>query len=113
VFGIEINNAVELGNGVYFVHPISIVIGGDAKVGARCRFYGSNTLGTAKDDGYPTLEEDVVVGAGARILGPVRVGARAQIGANAVVLQDVPPDHVAVGIPARIMPKDRKARRHA
>jgi serine O-acetyltransferase len=66
------------------------------------RFYGSNTIGTAKDDGYPTIEDDVWIGAGARILGPIRIGARSRIGANAVVVTDVPPDSVAVGIPAKI-----------
>jgi serine O-acetyltransferase len=103
--GVEIGKEVTLGEGVYFVHPVGVVIGGDARIGARVRFYGSNTIGTAKDDGYPTLEEDVWVGAGARVLGPVRVGARAQIGANAVVLSDVPADHVAVGVPARVFPR--------
>ncbi len=105
IYGIEIGNAVTLGDGIDFVHPIGIVIGGDAKVGARVRFMGSNTVGTAKDNGYPTLEDDVIVGAGARILGPIRIGARAVIGANAVVLQDVPADSVATGIPALARPK--------
>jgi serine O-acetyltransferase len=58
-------------------------------------------VGTAKDNGYPVIEDDVIVGAGARILGPIRVGARSSIGANAVVLEDVPPDSVVVGIPAK------------
>lgn len=103
MFGIEIGKDVTLGEGVYFVHPVGIVIGGDATVGDRVRFYGNNTVGTAKDNGYPTLEDDVVVGAGARILGPITVGARSEIGANAVVLTDVPPDSVVVGIPARVI----------
>lgn len=103
--GVEIGKAVTLGEGVYFVHPVGIVIGGDAKVGKRVRFYGSNTVGTAKDDGYPVLGDDVYVGAGARILGPIHVGARARIGANAVVLCDVPDDAVAVGVPAKIIAK--------
>ena len=103
--GIEIGNAVTLGKGVYFVHPLGIVIGGDAKVGDRVRFYGNNTVGTAKDNGYPVIEDDVVVGAGARILGPIRVGARSVIGANAVVVTDVPPDSLAVGVPAKIRPR--------
>ncbi len=103
VMGVEIGKDVTLGRGVYFVHSLGTVIGGDAKVGDRVRFYGNNTVGTAKDNGYPVIEEDVEVGAGARILGPVRIGARSRIGANAVVLQDVPPDSVAVGIPARIV----------
>ncbi len=100
--GVEIGKDVTLGPGVYFVHPVGVVIGGDSRIGARVRFYGSNTIGTAKDDGYPTLEEDVWVGAGARILGPVRIGARARIGANAVVVDDVPADAVARGVPATV-----------
>jgi serine O-acetyltransferase len=101
VYGVEIGNAVTLGDGVELVHPVGIVIGGDSKVGARVRFMGSNTVGTAKENGHPTIENDVVIGAGARILGPIRIGARAVIGANAVVVDDVPPDTVVVGIPAR------------
>ena len=100
-YGIEIGKEVTLGSGVYFVHPLGIVIGGNARIGDRVRFYGNNTVGTAKDNGYPIIEDDVWVGAGARILGPIRVGARSRIGANAVVLDDVEPDSVVVGIPAR------------
>lgn len=109
IFGIEIGKDVTLGSGVYFVHPIGIVIGGDAKVGNRVRFYGNNTVGTAKDNGYPTIADDVVIGAGARILGPITVGARSEIGANAVVLSDVPPDSVVVGIPGRVVSRRQSA----
>lgn len=105
VHGIEIGKQVQLGHGIWFIHPLGIVIGGNAKVGNRVRFFGNNTVGTAKENGYPVIEDDVWVGAGARILGPITVGARSVIGANAVVLTDVPPDSVAVGIPARIRPK--------
>ena len=108
-YGIEIAKDVKLGHGVWFIHTVGIVIGGNSKVGDRVRFFGSNTLGQAKEDGYPTLEDDVWVGAGARILGPITVGARARIGANAVVLQNVPADAVAVGIPARIIVKGNGA----
>lgn len=101
LFGIEIGKDVTLGEGVNFTHTLGIVIGGDAKIGARVKFMGNNTVGTAKDNGYPVIEDDVVVGCGARILGPVRVGARSVIGANAVVLSDVPPDTVVSGIPAK------------
>lgn len=103
VFGIELGKAVELGHGVFFVHPIGITVGGHARVGARVRFMGSNTVGTARDDGHPSIDDDVTVGCGARVLGPVHVGARAVIGANAVVLADVPADAVAVGLPARVV----------
>lgn len=101
--GIDLGNDVSLGAGVYFIHSVGTVVGGTARVGKRVRFMGNNTVGTARDNGYPTIEDDVEVGCGARILGPVRIGARAVIGANAVVLSDVPADCVAVGAPARII----------
>jgi serine O-acetyltransferase len=103
VYGIEIGKDVEFGSGVYLVHTLGTVIGGTSRVGQRVRFMGNNTIGTAKDNGCPTIGDDVVVGCGARILGPVHIGARARIGANAVVLEDVPEDGVAVGIPARLV----------
>lgn len=101
--GIELGNDITLGSGVYFIHSLGTVVGGDARVGNRVRFMGNNTVGTARDNGYPVIEDDVEVGCGARILGPVRIGARAVIGANAVVIADVPADSVAVGIPARVV----------
>jgi len=100
VYGIELGRDVSLGPGVYFVHTLGTVIGGDARVGARVRFMGSNTVGTLKDDGHPVIEDDVQVGCGARILGNIRIGAGARIGANAVVMCDVPAGAVAVGVPA-------------
>lgn len=103
VFGIELGNGITLGHGVFFAHPIGVVVGGDARIGDRVRFMGSNTVGTAKDNGCPVIGDDVVLGAGARVLGPVSVGRNAVIGANAVVLSDIPPDSVAVGMPARVV----------
>jgi serine O-acetyltransferase len=99
IYGLEVGNQVTLGPGIDFVHPVGIVIGGDAKIGARVRFMGSNTVGTAKENGYPVIEDDVVLGAGARVLGPIRIGKGAIIGANAVVLSDVPPGAVVTGVP--------------
>ena len=108
LYGIEIGNEVVLGNGVYFVHSLGIIIGGTAKIGDRVRFMGNNTVGTAKDNGYPVIGNDVMVGAGARILGPVHIGDGAQIGANAVVVTDIPAGAVALGIPAQVAQKRTK-----
>lgn len=101
--GIEIGDQVTLGDGVYFIHSLGTVVGGTSRVGNRVRFMGNNTIGTARDNGCPTIGDDVEIGAGARILGPVHVGARAVIGANAVVLSNLPADCVAVGAPARVI----------
>ncbi len=99
LYGVEVGNHVSVGDGTYFLHSVGVVIGGDAKIGARVKFMGSNTVGTAKENGYPVIEDDVTIGAGARILGPVRVGRGAVIGANAVVVRDVPEGAVVTGIP--------------
>jgi serine O-acetyltransferase len=103
VFGIELDKDSTIGRGVWFVHPIGTVVGGDACLGDRVKLMGCNTMGTVRDNGYPTIEDDVVVGVGARVLGPIRVGARSLIGANAVVVSDIPPDSVAAGLPARVI----------
>ncbi len=102
LYGIEIGSEIELGDGVNFAHTLGTVIGGTSRVGARVTFMGNNTVGTAKDNGCPVIEDDVVIGCGARILGPVRIGKGAFIGANAVVLSDVPAGAVASGIPAKV-----------
>lgn len=101
--GVELGNDIVLGDGVYFIHSLGTVVGGTAVVGARVRFLGNNTVGAARDDGAPVIGDDVEIGCGARILGPIRIGARAVIGANAVVLSDIPADAVAVGAPARVV----------
>jgi serine O-acetyltransferase len=113
IYGTEIGNGVTLGTGVNFVHPFAVVIGGNARIGARVRFMGSNTIGTAKEDGCPVIEDDVMVGAGARVLGPVRIGQGASIGANAVVVTDVPPGAVVTGVPGVVrakQPSDKSSR---
>jgi serine O-acetyltransferase len=102
LYSIELGNDIELGEGINFTHTLGTVIGGTSKVGARVQFMGNNTIGTAKDNGCPVIEDDVIIGCGARVLGPVRIGRGAFIGANAVVLTDVPPGAIATGIPAKV-----------
>ncbi len=100
LFGVELSEGAAIGEGVMFVHTVGVVVGGDAQIGDRVTFLGMNTVGTIRDNGYPRIGNDVVVGAGARILGPIRVGDGASIGANAVVVHDVPAGATAVGVPA-------------
>jgi serine O-acetyltransferase len=104
--GIEIHPGAQIGRRVFIDHGMGVVIGETAIIGDECTLYHGVTLGgTSWNKGrrHPTLESGVVVGAGAKILGPVTVGAGAKIGSNAVVVRDVPPGATAVGIPARII----------
>ncbi len=110
LYGIDLATEIELGYGVYFVHSHGVVVGGNAKVGAGTRFLGSNTVGTAKENGYPEIGRNVLVSCGARVLGPIRIGDGVSLGANAVVLSNVPDGATAVGIPAKVVSKsDKKA----
>lgn len=107
-FGIEISKGATLGEGVCFLHPVGVVIGGDARIGNKVVFLGSNTIGSVEHSGYPNIDDGVVIGAGARILGPITVGAGAAIGANAVVLRDVPAGAAAVGVPAVVRERAKR-----
>ena len=103
--GIEIHPGARIGPGLFIDHGMGVVIGETAEVGADVTLYHGVTLGGTrwtKGKRHPTLEDDVVVGAGAKILGPIRIGARTRVGANAVVVRDVPPDSVVVGVPGRV-----------
>ena len=104
--GIEIHPGATIGKGLFIDHGTGVVIGETAEIGDNCTIYQGVTLGgTGKDVGkrHPTLGNNVMVGAGAKILGPFKVGDNAKIAANAVVLSEVPSDSTAVGIPARIV----------
>ncbi len=104
--GIEIHPGAKIGRGILIDHGSGVVIGETAEVGDDCTIYQGATLGgTGKDKGkrHPTLEAGVLVGSGAKILGPFTVGMGAKIAANAVVLGPIPAGCTAVGIPARIV----------
>ncbi|MBQ6387546.1 MAG: serine O-acetyltransferase [Ruminococcus sp.] len=104
--GIEIHPAAQIGRGVFIDHGMGVVIGETAVIGDNCTIYQNVTLGgTGKETGkrHPTLRKNVLVGSGAKVLGPFTVGDNARIAAGAVVLSEVPPNSTAVGVPARIV----------
>lgn len=104
--GIEIHPGAEIGENLFIDHGMGVVIGETAVIGDNCIIYQGVTLGgTGKDKGkrHPTLGDNVLVGAGAKVLGPMRIGDNAMIAAGAVVLIEVPDDATAVGVPARIV----------
>lgn len=101
VSGADIPLNARIAGGLMIPHPNGIVIHPDAQVGANCLIFQQVTLGTRETGGTPQIGSGVDIGAGAKLLGGIVVGNHARIGANAVVLSDVPPKTVAVGIPAR------------
>ncbi|HSI50556.1 MAG TPA: serine acetyltransferase [Ideonella sp.] len=107
-YGCYISTSARIAPGVKFPHPVGIVIGEGVVVGARAVIYQHVTLGGGRrgdggSDRYPVLGDDVTVFAGAAVVGKVNVGARTTIGANAVVLSDLPEACTAVGVPARVL----------
>jgi serine O-acetyltransferase len=108
--GIEIHPGARIGPGFFIDHGMGVVIGETAEIGADVTLYHGVTLGgtsLAKGKRHPTLEDRVVVGAGAKILGAITVGADSRIGANAVVVKSVPPNSVVVGVPGQIVKRSR------
>ncbi|HJN32815.1 MAG TPA: serine O-acetyltransferase [Prochlorococcus sp.] len=104
--GIEIHPGAQIGQGVFIDHGMGVVIGETTEIGNRCLLYQGVTLGgTGKEHGkrHPTLAENVVVGAGAKVLGAIHVGANTRIGAGSVVVRDVEADSTVVGIPGRVV----------
>ena len=104
--GIEIHPAAQIGEGFFIDHGMGVVIGETAEIGNNVTIYHGVTLGgTSWDKGkrHPTLGDNVIIGAGAKVLGPITVGAGARVGSNAVVVKDVPPDSTVVGIPGRMV----------
>ena len=104
--GIEIHPGAKIGKRLVIDHGMGIVIGETAEIGDDCLIYHGVTLGgTGKDSGkrHPTIGNNVLIGTGAKVLGPFKVGDNSRIAANSVVLSEIPPDSTAVGIPARIV----------
>jgi serine O-acetyltransferase len=102
--GIEIHPGAKIGKGLFIDHGMGVVIGETAEIGDNVTLYHGVTLGgTGKDIGkrHPTIEDDVLIGTGAKVLGPIIVGKGAKIGANAVVVKDVPAKATAVGTQAK------------
>jgi len=109
VTGIEIHPAARLGRRLVIDHGMGVVIGETAEIGDDCYLYHQVTLGVARTSSgkrHPTIGNNVIIGAGAKVLGPITVGDNARVGSNAVVIDPVPADTTVVGIPAR--PVDRK-----
>lgn len=109
--GIEIHPGAKIGKGLFIDHGMGVVIGETAEVGDNVTIYHGVTLGgTGKDKGkrHPTVKDNVIIGAGAKVLGPITIGNNVKVGANSVVLKDVPDNATAVGMPAKIIIKDKK-----
>lgn len=107
--GVEIHPAVQVGKRFFIDHGTGVVIGETAVIGDDVTIYQGVTLGgTGKDTGkrHPTIGNNVMIGAGAKVLGPLVIGDNSRIAAGAVVLNDIPPNSTAVGVPARVVKKD-------
>jgi len=109
--GIEIHPGAKIGRGVFIDHGMGVVIGETAVVGDNVLLYQGVTLGgTGLEKGkrHPTVGNNVVIGAGAKVLGNITIGDNSYIGANAVVIKDVPPNSTVIGVPARLTKQDGK-----
>jgi len=113
ITGVEIHPAAQIGSGLFIDHGMGTVIGETSVVGENVTLYHNVTLGGVslnKGKRHPTIGEEVVIGAGAQVLGAITVGNCSRIGANAVVVKDVPTDSVVVGVPGRVVHKEHDDR---
>lgn len=104
--GIEIHPGATIGNGLFIDHGAGVVVGETAEIGDNVTLYHGVTLGgTGKDEGkrHPTVCDNVLLGAGCKVLGPITIGENSRVGANSVVLSCVPPNATAIGIPAQVV----------
>ena len=109
--GIEIHPGATIGKGLFIDHGTGVVIGETAEIGDNCTLYQGVTLGgTGKDTGkrHPTIGNNVMISAGAKVLGPFKIGDNSRVAAGAVVLEEVPPNSTVVGVPARVVRQDGK-----
>ena len=109
--GIEIHPGAKIGKGLFIDHGTGVVIGETAEIGDECTLYQGVTLGgTGKDHGkrHPTLGNNVLVGAGAKVLGPFKIGDNSNVAAGSVVLSAIPENSTAVGSPARVVKRNGK-----
>jgi serine O-acetyltransferase len=107
--GIEIHPGAKIGRRFFIDHGMGVVIGETAEIGDDVTIYHQVTLGgtsTKKGKRHPTIGNNVVIGAGAKILGPVKIGDNCKIGANSVVIKDVPPNSTVVGIPGKVVKRN-------
>lgn len=111
LFAVDIAIDADLGPGVVIVHGFGLVIGSAVRIEGNCCLFhgvtlgdrGTEWVGSNEQDGHPVVERGVIFGAGAKILGPIRIGSNSVVGANAVVLKDVPPNSIVAGVPARVI----------
>lgn len=113
VFGIEVSPQVQIGGGLFLPHTVGTVLGAE-RIGDNCTIMQGVTLGTSEPDmGFtvaerPVIGNNVLIGAGAKVIGRLIIGDHAKIGSNAVVLRDVPAHALAVGVPARMVVRERQ-----
>lgn len=110
--GIEIHPGATIGKGFFIDHGMGVVIGETAEIGENCTLYHQVTLGGtswAKEKRHPTLGDNVVIGSGAKVLGPFTVGHNSKVGSNSVVVKEVPANSTVVGIPGKIVMSEGKA----
>jgi len=105
-YGLEIPSGAEIGGGLYIPHPIGTVVM-PRRIGRNCSIIANVTIGMRNEWAFPDIGDDVFIGAGARVLGGIRVGDHSVIGANAVVIHDVAPHTTVVGIPARPVQREK------
>ncbi len=116
--GVEIHPGAKIGNRVFIDHGMGVVVGETAEIGDDCTLYHGVTLGGTswkKGKRHPTLGRDVIIGAGAKVLGPIMIGSGSRVGSNAVVVKEVPENTTVVGVPGRLssmLPSEHNEKRH-